>query len=128
MKKADMKVYRERLLLLRARLRGDVTSMADVALRKSGVETAGGASMPIHMAELGSDNYEQEFTLSIMANEEDQLGLINDALQRIEDGTFGKCTDCGGVIPKTRLNAIPFAPCCIKCAEARDLNGGRAAS
>lgn len=124
MKKADMKVYRERLLAIRARLRGDVTSMADVALRKSGVENGGGASMPIHMAELGSDNYEQEFTLSLMANEEDQLEQIEEALQRIENGTYGKCVDCGGVIPKTRLNVIPHAPVCIKCAEARDQNGG----
>ena len=126
MKKADIKVYQDRLLAIRARLRGDVTSMADVALRKSGVESAGGASMPIHMAELGSDNYEQEFTLSLMANEEDQLELIDQALQRVESGDFGKCVDCEGVIPKTRLNAIPFTPVCIKCAEARDQGGNGA--
>src|SRR5262245_7431173 len=61
MKKADLKVFRDQLLDIRARLRGDVTSMASAALRKSGAEGSE-SSMPIHMAELGSDNFEQEFT------------------------------------------------------------------
>jgi len=117
MKKADFLVYKDRLLMLRARLQGDVSAMADVALRKSGMEGGESSSMPIHMAELGSDNFEQEFTLSLLATEEDTIGLIDEALARIEDGTFGKCIECQGVIPKTRLNAIPFTPACIKCAE-----------
>ena len=122
MKKTDMKVYKERLLGLRARLRGDVSSMADAALRKSGNEGSEASSMPIHMAELGSDNYEQEFTLSLLATEEDTLSMIETAIQRIEDGTYGKCLACEGTIPKTRLNAIPHTPMCVKCASERDSN------
>ena len=117
MKKADMRIFKERLIDLRARLRGDVSSMANSALRKSGVEGPDASSMPIHMAELGSDNFEQEFTLSLMATEEDTLGMIDKALERVEDGVFGQCTECGGVIPKTRLNAIPYTPLCVKCAS-----------
>lgn len=117
MKKADLKNYRDRLILLRARLRGDVSTMAAVALRKSGMEGSDSGGMPIHMAELGSDNYEQEFTLSLMQTEEDTLILIEEALERIEEGVYGQCVECGGAIPKARLNAIPFAPLCIKCAE-----------
>ena len=120
MKKTDMNAYKDRLVTLRARLRGDVSAMADVALRKSGMEGSDGSGMPIHMAELGSDNFEQEFTLSLMETEEDTLSMIDAALERIEDGVYGKCTECNGVIPKTRLNAIPFTPVCIKCAEARE--------
>ena len=117
MKKSDMKVYRDRLLALRARMRGDVSAMADVALRKSGSEGAEHSTMPIHMAELGSDNYEQEFTISLIETEGDTLGAIEAALERIELGTYGKCTVCDGIIPKARLNAIPFTPACVKCAE-----------
>lgn len=117
MKKADMKVYKERLLDLRARLRGDVSSMTDAALGAEGSEAS---SMPIHMAELGSDNFEQEFTLSLLATEEDTLGMIEAALERIEDGTYGICVECGHVIPKTRLNAIPHTPLCVKCAARQD--------
>ncbi len=77
MKKAEMKVYKELLLTLRARLRGDVTAMADSALRKThGSSSAETSSMPIHMAELGSDNFEQEFTLSLMETEEGTLGAV----------------------------------------------------
>jgi DnaK suppressor protein len=123
MKKAEMKVYRDRLVDLRARLRGDVTSMTHAALHKGDVNGSNNSSMPIHMAELGSDNYEQEFTLSLLANEEDRLGMIELALQRIEDGEFGLCQQCDGMIAKTRLNAIPYTPLCIKCAESRDLRG-----
>lgn len=118
MKKAELKVYKERLLALRARVRGDVTAMADAALKKTRSEANGDlSSMPIHMADIGSDNYEQEFTLSLMQNEEDTLGTIEMALERIEDGIYGQCDDCGGVISKARLNAIPYAAMCIKCAQ-----------
>ncbi len=117
MKTADMQVYKDRLHMLRARLRGDVTAMADAALRKSGMEGSENSVMPIHMAELGSDNFEQEFTLSLVETEEDTLAKIDEALDRITEGTFGKCAECSSTIPKTRLNAIPFTPVCIKCAE-----------
>jgi RNA polymerase-binding transcription factor DksA len=120
MKKADLRVYKERLLGLRARLRGDVSSMAEAALRKSGNEGSEASSMPIHMAELGSDNYEQEFTLSLLATEEDTLGMIETALERVESGTYGRCLECDGPIPKTRLNAIPHASLCVKCASLHD--------
>jgi DnaK suppressor protein len=117
MKKAESKVYKERLLALRARLRGEVNQLANAALKKNRPEGASDqSSMPIHMADLGSDNFEQEFTLSLMENEEDTLVAIESALERIEDGTYGQCEECGVKIPKARLNAIPYAPLCVKCA------------
>lgn|SRR5487761_1083241 len=117
MKKAETKAYKERLLALRSRLRGDVSQMADAALRKNRMDGGGEiSSMPIHMADLGSDNFEQEFTLSLMENEEGTLELIELALERIEEGTYGQCDECGGKIPKARLNALPYAPLCVKCA------------
>jgi DnaK suppressor protein len=117
MKKAESKVYKERLLLLRARLRGDVSQMADAALKKNRIDGMGDQSaMPIHMADLGSDNYEQEFTLTMMETEEGTLDAIETALERIEDGTYGQCEECGVKIPKTRLNALPHTPMCVKCA------------
>ena len=118
MKKAEMKVYRERLLALRARLRGDVNTMADAALNKSRSEANGDlSSMPIHMADIGSDNFEQEFTLSLMETEGGTLDRVEAALERTEDGTYGQCEECGGKIPKKRLDAIPYAAMCVKCAS-----------
>ena len=124
MKKTELIAFKEKLHILRSRLRGDVTTMAEIALRKSGIEGSDSNAMPIHMAELGSDNFEQEFTLGLMEADEGTLGSIDGALERIHDGSFGKCVHCEGVISKARLNAIPYTPVCIKCAELQESNGG----
>jgi DnaK suppressor protein len=121
MKKAEMKPFKDMLLSLRARLRGDVTQMADAALKKTRSEANGDlSSMPIHMADIGSDNYEQEFTLSLMENEEGTLDAIEAALERIEDGIYGECEECTVKIPKTRLQAIPYTSLCVKCAGKQE--------
>ena len=118
MKKAEMKPFKQVLLALRSRLLGDVRQMADSALHKTRSESNGDlSSMPIHMADIGSDNFEQEFTLSLMENEGDTLSAIEHALQRIDEGTFGQCEECEAKIPKVRLQAIPYTPYCVKCAE-----------
>ena len=114
MKKTEAKVYKERLLTIRARMRGDVSALASAALEKNG-SSAG--TMPIHMADAGTDNYEQEFSLSFMEKDEETLDQIEAALERIEDGVYGACVSCEGKIPKTRLNAIPFTPNCVHCAS-----------
>lgn len=117
-KNSDVRPFKEKLVELRARLRGDVTTMANATLKRTRTEASGDlSSMPIHMADIGSDNFDQEFTLSLMENDEGTLGLIEDALERIEAGTYGACVECGSRIPKTRLNAIPYTPYCIKCAD-----------
>ena len=124
LKAAELKVFRTTLESLRARLRGDVSTMADAALRHTGADASGDLSrMPIHMADIGSDAYEQEFTLSLMANEEETLELVEQALERIKARKFGICEECGSVIAKKRLEAIPFAAMCIRCAEKME-NGG----
>ncbi len=121
MNKAELAQYKELLLGLRARLRGDVTRMADAALNKSrSVANGDLSSMPIHMADIGSDNFEQEFTLSLMENDGATLEQIETALERVEEGTYGQCEECGVKIPKARLNAIPFATLCIKCASQQE--------
>jgi DnaK suppressor protein len=115
--KTELKAYKEKLIVLRARLRGDVNGMVSAALKKTRTEASGDlSSMPIHMADLGTDNFEQEFTLTLMQGEEDTLEMIEAALVRIDKGLYGQCEECGQRIPKTRLNAIPYTPFCVKCA------------
>jgi RNA polymerase-binding transcription factor DksA len=110
---------------MRARLRGDVSAMADVALHKTRLEASGDlSSMPTHMADVGTDAYEQEFTLTLMANEEGTLDLVEQALHRIRSKTYGFCEECNAVISKKRLEAIPFASMCIRCAEKHELPYG----
>ena len=114
MTKPDLTLCRERLLVLRARLRDDMTQMEDNALNKDHSRTT---SMPTDMAELGSGNFDQEFTLSLLGNEQDALDQIDGALKRIEDGSFGQCEECGAKIPKARLKAVPYAAFCVECAS-----------
>ncbi len=121
MNKAELSTYKDLLLNLRARLRGDVSQLANAALKKSRSEANGDlSSMPIHMADIGSDNFEQEFTLSLMENEGGTLAQIEASLERIEEGSYGQCEECGAKIPKARLNAIPYATLCVRCAEHQE--------
>ena len=123
MKKAELKLYKQQLLALRARLRGDVTAMAEAALSKTRSEASGDlSSMPLHMADVGTDNFEQEFTLSLLQSEEGTLEQIEGALERIEEGIYGSCVECESKIAKARLNALPHTPFCIKCASKAQRN------
>lgn len=74
------------------------------------------SNQPFHMADLGSDNFEQDNTLSLTASERRLLTEIEDALLRIEEGAYGICEGGGERIPKARLEAIPWARYCVKCA------------
>jgi DnaK suppressor protein len=122
MKTEDLKLYKERLLALRARLRGDVDQMAGPIFQKPLAQATGDLSvMPIHMADIGSDNFEREFTLRLMESKDQTLDQIEEALQRVEDGTYGVCGKCEGKIPKTRLDAIPYTIFCVKCASRLEL-------
>ena len=83
------------------RPRGNVTQLADAALKKSRSEANGNlSSMPIHMADIGSDNFDQEVTLSLMENDGAALQKIESSLERIDEGTYGKCEESGPRFPR----------------------------
>ena len=117
----DLTLQREKLLALRATLQGDMNQMEDNALNKDHATTT---SMPNHMAELGSGNFDQEFTLSLLGNEKDALNQIEAAIERIEDGNYGRCEACNVQIPKARLDAIPYASLCMQCASQQEEDDG----
>jgi len=109
--------FRELLLQKRREIIGDVTSIENGALKKSRMDDAGDlSSMPIHMADMGTDNFEQEFALGLMDSERKLLEEINAALGRIVDGGYGICAGTGKDIKKARLKAKPWARYCIEYA------------
>jgi len=115
---SEIEHFQQMLLEKRKEIVGDVNEMKDEALKKSRLDASGDlSSMPIHMADLGTDNYEQEFALGLMDGERKLLKEIDDALQRIEEGTYGICEGTGKPIPKARLEAQPWARYCIKYAR-----------
>ena len=117
MNSTEMSTYRHQLLALRNQLNGDVSHLSDEALRKNGDAGGNLSNTPIHMADLGTDNFEQEFTLSLIESEEGRMKEINAALDRIEHGGFGRCEECQKAIPKARLQALPFTRFCVDCAR-----------
>ena len=118
MKTEDVESFRRTLLELRARLKGDLNQLTDEALKRNQPDSSGNLSnMPLHMADVGTENYDQEFTLGLIENEQETLDQIHDALARIDAGTFGRCDECGGMIAKPRLQALPYTRLCIECAR-----------
>jgi len=110
--------FKELLLRRRAEILQNVVQIEDEMLKKSRLDASGDlSSMPIHMADLGSDNYEQEFTLGLVDGERKLLTEIDDALQRIENGTYGICEGTGQPIPKARLEAQPWARYSVEYAR-----------
>jgi len=118
MTQAELENYQQRLLALGKRLTGDVSGLADEALRKTGGEASGNLSnTPLHLADLGTDNFEQELTLSLLETEGRQLEEIAAALERIRQQTYGICQGCGKEIPRERLDALPYTRYCVDCAR-----------
>ena len=72
------------------------------------------------MAELASDNFDQEVTLNLVGNGKNALDEIEAAIGRIEDGSYGRCETCGVQIAKARLEALPYAAQCIRCASEQE--------
>ncbi len=117
-KTEDLDTFRRILETLEARLKGDLSQMTDEALKRNQPESSGNLSnMPVHMADLGTENYDQEFTLSLIENEQATLDQIQEALRRIDRGGFGACDECGNAIAKARLQALPYTRHCIECAR-----------
>ena len=117
----DLEQFRELLLQKRAELAGDVLMLQDGALNLNRQDAAGDlSSMPIHMADLGSDNYEKEFTLGLIEGERELLREIDAALGRIQDGTYGVCEATGRPISKARLKARPWARYCYEYVLAQE--------
>ncbi len=122
----ELDTFKCLLLEKREQLVGDVVTMEAEALKKNRSDAAGDLSMmPIHMADIGTDNYEQEFTIGLIQNEQEILKEIDAALARIENGSYGVCEATRKPIGKTRLKAKPWARFCVAYKRAQEENGRR---
>jgi DnaK suppressor protein len=103
--KHDLQYFRTLLLERRREIIGDVGSMESEAFKGD----SNLSNMPIHMADVGTDNFEQEFTLGLIESERQTLREIQEALVRVDNGTYGVCLGTGKPIPRVRLEAVPWA-------------------
>ena len=114
----DLNRYRGLLLSKRAEILGDVEALEQDAQNGSG----GGISYE-HMADAGSDNFEQEFTLGLVESERKLLAEINEALLRMKKGIYGVCLERGVPIGTVRLDAKPWAKWCIEVVREKERRG-----
>lgn len=112
--KKDVAAFTTLLLEKRAELNGDVESL------RADAKNAGANISYEHMADTGSDNYEQEFTLGLVESERQLLNEIDEALLRIERGYYGVCIETGEPINRARLEAKPWAKYCIEVAREKE--------
>lgn len=123
---AETEQFRQLLLAKRAEILGDVSTLHHEAVAKDRQDAAGDlSSMPIHMADLGTDNYELEFTLGLIEGERAILREIDEALERIRQGTYGVCLATGRPIGKARLKAKPWAKYCYEYTLAQEQGQAR---
>src|SRR3989304_7092471 len=111
---ADLKRLKESLLEKRYEILRNMLCMEDETLHRTRTDLS---TMPFHFADAGSDNFEMENTLCLMDSERKLLLEIEDALKRIEQGTYGICEIGDEPIPKARLEAIPWTRYCLPCAS-----------
>jgi RNA polymerase-binding transcription factor DksA len=111
---AFTKAQKEKLLQLRDAMVDSMAGVAQDTLR-SRAEGSEASAFGMHQADAGSDAYDRDFALSLLSQEQDALYEIDQALKRIELGTYGICEMSGKQIPRARLEAIPFARFTVEC-------------
>jgi RNA polymerase-binding protein DksA len=113
---SELHQVRQNLLDLRRRVTGKVEHVAESILEDA--NPAGSLSnAPVHLADAAQDIVAD---VEILATEHDTLRKIDDALARIDDGSYGKCVECGQKIAGERLAAVPYAAQCIQCARKNE--------
>jgi len=122
MRKLDLDKYRRMLLQEREHLHKEIEYIEeDISYADSGGQTEL-ADYDQHPADTGSETYEKEKDLAIRDSWREIIGRIDEAVGKIDQGTYGQCDRCGREIPKERLDAIPYA---IYCVECQDIIEGR---
>ena len=123
MKKKEIEFYGKKLLKLKERFLSDVQELDKSSLHETTQNGSGDLSgYGSHLADVATDTYEQEKALEFMNNEEQLLQDVEDALQKIEDNSYGKCEVCGDGIARQRLDAEPYARLCMECKRQEEEN------
>ena len=113
MDKRKLKSYRDRLLARREGLFRQVTE-AEMSSRERDAEATQDP------ADMAANAYTKELLISMSANDRHLLGLIDEALARVESGDYGECVNCGEPIQEKRLNAVPWARYCLRCQDMKE--------
>ncbi len=121
MDKKEFKFFKEILLKKKSDISKGIQHIANDTLKTSQRDAAGDLSgYGLHMADVATDNYDREFSLSLATNDQKIIHRIDEALEKIEAKTFGLCELCNKKISKVRLKAVPYAELCVPCQKAQE--------
>ena len=116
MSPAKLNHYRTMLEELHERVGGEVNYVV-ASIHEDVNVKADISSAPVHLADVAGEAVDAD--VKVLQTERGILDEIQGALERIHDGTYGVCADCGATISEQRLSAIPYAALCVKCARER---------
>lgn len=124
MKSLDKKTldkFKKLLQETRVKIAGNLQHLEKDTLNTSARDAAGDLSgYSLHMADQATDNFDREFTLGLASTEQRVLNMVDVALRKIEDKSYGTCEACKKAISQKRLTAMPYAALCIKCQELEE--------
>ncbi len=119
--KKELEYFKKLILKMKEKTLDDIKHISEDTLKKSQKDAAGDISgYTYHMADVATDTYDREFSLGLASNERQSLYELDEAIKKIEEGTFGICEECKSLITKTRLKVVPFARLCVKCQEKKE--------
>lgn len=119
--KKDLLYFKKLILKSKEEVIDQIKHINEDTLKKSQKDAAGDISgYTYHMADIATDTYDREFSLSLASNERKLIYEIDDALKKIEEGTYGICEECKNIITKTRLKVLPYARLCLRCQENKE--------
>jgi len=119
--KKELLEFKKIILKRKEEVNDEIKHISEDTLKKSQKDASGDISgYTYHMADVATDNYDREFSLSLASNDRKFLYELEDALKRVEDGSYGICQECKSFIAKTRLKAVPQARLCVKCQQKKE--------
>ncbi len=120
MNKKELAGFKKLIMAERERVAEKLDSIEEAINDRSSSQPSGAQGYSNHMADIGSDAMEQEQAFLHASQGADYLGQLDDALNRIEKGTYGVCEDCEGKIPTKRLEAFLGARLCVACKSKQE--------
>lgn len=119
--KKELSYFKKLILKRKEEILEEIKHISEDTLKKSQKDASGDISgYTYHMADVATDAYDREFSLGLASNEQKSLYELEDALKRMDEGTFGICEECKSLITKVRLKAVPYARLCVKCQEKKE--------
>ena len=123
--KAQVEGFRERLAAELEFIKGNLNALTRDALRQQSESDGDVGVHSTHMADHGTDNFDRDINLLLASGRQEAIYAIEDALRRMDAGSFGNCEVCGNPIGFDRLDAMPYAKMCIECKKDLEKGKGR---